>query len=299
MNNRFNPEYPEGKKFAVCFVHAIDVVFPSLSDIFHLSRRQMKKGSIKKSFKILFSKVGRQFNPFFNFEEIIGLERRYGATSGFYFSVLHKGEKGYNYTISDLACELKDIRENGWEVGFLGSQSSCYNPEDIVLRKLQLEDVLRDKVLGCVNSYHCSTTPETWKIMELAGFEYITTFVDPACVDLSRNMYYPFRVHDLEKMEMDLVVLPLNVMNYNISGRFVSPNGISNDVEEAWQSIKQVIDQVSESSGVLTLCWPNTAITGDGLDLYEKTLSYCSGKNAWMTSGKEIIKWWSQSILKR
>lgn len=299
INNRFGPEYPEGKEFAVCLIHDIDLVFPSLSNIFHLSHRQMKKGSIKDGFKALFSGFGRKFNPFFNFEEIIELERKYGATSGFYFAVLQNGGKGYNYNISDLACELKDIRENGWEVGFLGSQSLCCDPEDIVLRKLQLEDMLRDKVVGYVNPYSCFTTPETWKILELAGFEYITTFVDPACMDLSRNMFYPFRAHDFEKMKMDLIVLPLNVMNYNISGSFVSPNGMSNDIEKVWQSTKELIDQVSARSGVLILRWPNTSMSGEGLGFYERILCYCSGKNAWMTSGKDIIKWWSQSILKR
>jgi hypothetical protein len=298
INNRFGHEYPEGKEFAVCLIHDIDLVFPSLSSIFHLSHRQMKKGSIKDGFKALFSRFGRKFNPFFNFEEIIELERKYDATSGFYFAVLQKGRKGYNYNISDLACELKDIRENGWEVGFLGSQSLCCDAEDMLSQKLQLEDVLRDKVLGYVSPQNSFTTPETWKMLDLAGFEYITTYVDTKATDLSTNLYYPLRAHDHEKKDIDIIVLPLNVMNYNISGSFVSPNGMSNDIEEVWQSTKELIDQVSERSGVLTLRWPNTAIMGDGLDLYEKILSYCSEKNAWMTSGKEIIKWWSQSILK-
>lgn len=298
MNNRSGPEYPEGKQFAVCLIHDIDVIFPSLLNIFHLSHRQMKKGSIKDGFKALFSRFGRKSNPFFNFEEIIELERKYGATSGFYFAGLQKGEKGYNYNISDLACELKDIRENGWEVGFLGSQSLCCDAKDMLSQKLQLEDVLRDKVLGYVSPQNSFTTPETWKMLDLAGFEYITTYVDTRGMDLSTSLYYPLRAHDLEKKIINIVVLPLNIMDYNIPINFANPNGTSNDIEEVWRSTKQVIDQVSERSGVLTLRWPNKAIRGDGLDLYEKILSYCSEKNAWMTSGKEIIKWWSQSILK-
>lgn len=299
INNWFDPKYPEGKKFAVCLVHNIDVIFPSLSDTFYSSYRYMKTGLLKDSFRMLFSRLSRKVNPLFNFEEIIELERKYGATSVFHFAVLDKGDKGYNYNISDLACELKSIRENGWEVGFLGSQGSCFDLKNIVSRKLKLEDVLRDKVVGYGNPYHCFTTSETWKILDLAGFEYTATFVDPECMDLSRSMYYPFRAHGVEEnKEMDITVLPLNIMDSAIVCSFVNTNGMSIGVEEAWRSTKKLIDKVSECSGMLAVLWPNTSMLGEGLDFYERMLSYCSRKNAWMTSGKEIIDWWVSTMLK-
>ncbi len=300
INNKLDPKYPEGINLAVCLVHNIDVIFPSLSDIFHSTYRHMKTGLLKDSFRMLFSSLSRKFNPLFNFEKVIELEHRYGATSGFYFSVLHKGEKGYNYDISDLACELKNIRENGWEVGFLGSQGLCCDAEYMLSRKQKLEDVLRDKVVGYVNPHHCFTLPETCKTLDMAGFEYIITFVDPECMDLSESMYRLFRANYFnENKDMGIMILLASIRESTMFNGFANPKNMDNDVEEVWKFTKHLIDKVSENLGVLVLSWPNTSMLGEGLDFYEKTLSYCSMKGAWLTSGKEIVEWWGQSILKK
>ncbi len=291
VNNSSILKYPNGKKFAVCLVHDVDVIYPSLSDIFYSSFRYMKKGSINDGFKMFFSRFSKKLNPFFNFEKVIELERKYGATSGFYFTVLNKGEKGYNYNISDLACELKNIRENGWEIGFLGSQNPLCDLKDIVSRKMKLEDVLRDKVVGYGSPYYYFSTPETWKLLDLAGFEYAIAFVDPGS-HLGGSRCSPFRAHDIEKKEIYIIVLPLNILDCNIPGSFTNANSSDIDIENSWAYIKQLIDQMSECSGVLTLHFSSIVMMGEGLEFYERILSYCSKKNSWMTSGKEVMEWW-------
>lgn len=296
-NNDLHSEYPENKGFAVCLIHEIDMIFPSFSDILHSSYGHIKKGSMKLGFKAIFSRFGRHFNPFFNFGEIIDIESRYGATSGFYFEVQLKGEKGYNYNISDLACELKNIRENGCEVGFLGSQNFCHDIADIVSRKHRLEDVLRDKVVGYLDTPLCSTTPETCEMLSFAGFEYIVSLVRPDSHP-GRSLCYPFKANYHEKKNMDIIVLPSNIMDNFILGGFADNGRNNNGSEDQWRCIEQLIDQVSELSGVLVLRWPNPTIINEGLDLYERILSCCSKKNAWLTSGKEVAWWWGQRMLK-
>jgi len=290
-NNSSSHKYPEGKEFAVCLVHDVGIISPSLPNIFYYCYRHMKKGSIKNGFKMLFSRFSRQFNPFFNFEKLIELERKYGATSGFYFSALNKGEKGYNYNISDLACELKNIRENGWEVGFLGSSASLFDLEDIVSRKMKLKDVLRDKVVGYVDPFNSLNNPENWIILYQAVFEYMAAFVDPVN-HFGESVCYPFRAYDPEIKDVDITVLPLNVIDCNASESFAHANLNDADIENTWESIKKIIDYVSECSGILTLRFPSEAMIGNGLFFYERILSYCSKKNVWMTSGKEITDWW-------
>jgi len=38
-------------------------------------------------------------------------------------------------------------------------------------------------------------------------------------------------------------------------------------------------------------------LVGEMLKFYEKTLKYCYEEGAWMTSGKEIWKWWNKYII--
>ncbi|WP_369799019.1 hypothetical protein [Methanosarcina sp. 2.H.T.1A.6] len=48
---------------------------------------------------------------------------------------------------------------------------------------------------------------------------------------------------------------------------------------------------------MITILWHNnTCIEGETLKYYEKVLEYCAGKNAWITSGEEIYKWWTSQI---
>jgi hypothetical protein len=64
------------------------------------------------------------------------------------------------------------------------------------------------------------------------------------------------------------------------------------DFDGAWKMIKRLIDEVARLSGVFTILWHNTEMMGNRLKLYKKVLEYAYENDAWMTSGKEISKWW-------
>lgn len=46
----------------------------------------------------------------------------------------------------------------------------------------------------------------------------------------------------------------------------------------------------------MTLLWHNNDFVGEERKFYEKILQYCSGKNAWMTSGEVIATWWEHNV---
>jgi len=57
---------------------------------------------------------------------------------------------------------------------------------------------------------------------------------------------------------------------------------------------KMLIDTVEKYNGVITILWHNTYMFDENLKFYKKILKYCYEKDAWMTSGEELWKWWSK-----
>jgi len=67
------------------------------------------------------------------------------------------------------------------------------------------------------------------------------------------------------------------------------------NISDSWDLIKKLIDIVEKNRGVFTILWHNSEMLDDKLKLYEKILEYSKEKNAWMTSGEEIWKWWEKN----
>ncbi|RLI52278.1 MAG: hypothetical protein DRP09_18320, partial [Candidatus Thorarchaeota archaeon] len=90
--------------------------------------------------------------------------------------------------------------------------------------------------------------------------------------------------------EIDILEIPLTVMDCTLF------NYMKLDYEKAWEIIKILINIVEKYRGVITILWHNTYMIDEKVKFYEKILKYCYGKNAWMTSGGEIWRWWNKFI---
>jgi peptidoglycan/xylan/chitin deacetylase (PgdA/CDA1 family) len=292
LDNGLKPVYPNQKRFAVCLTHDIDIIVPSLLNTLYFATKLLMSGQKKDSLKVFLCRSSNKINPFYNFKEIMDLEKKYDAKSSFYFLVQDKGEQDYRYDISRVKNELRTIIEEGWEVGLHGSHTSYNDLKDVKYRKKKLESILGERVVGYRNHYLRLRIPDTWNILSKAGFEYDSTLGYSECAGFRNGMCHPFIPFDLNRKEdINIFEMPLNIMDGTVFGSFINPNSMNLKIEDAWHLIRKMIDTVSESHGVLTILWHNTSMLGDGLDLYGKILAYCRDKDAWMTSGKEIIKW--------
>jgi hypothetical protein len=106
MENRLNVEYPEDKQFAVCLTHDIDSVYPTKLDTMFSVAKFVAQYQIKRASKMLFSKINKRWNPYWNFKDIMALEEKYGAKSSFYFLMLNKDIGKINYDILCLKNKL-------------------------------------------------------------------------------------------------------------------------------------------------------------------------------------------------
>ncbi len=93
VENGLHPEYPDGKKFAVCLTHDIDVIYPEKIYMIIGTAKAFAKGNLTDAIKTPFCRICKKFNPYWNFREIIELEAKYNAKSSFYFLALRLERK--------------------------------------------------------------------------------------------------------------------------------------------------------------------------------------------------------------
>ena len=283
MEKGLKVEYPQNKKFTVCLTHDIDDVSQSLTSLGVLAFKALKYKKFSE-LRILLSKLSKKYNPWWNFEDIMSLEREYEAKSVFYFLASED-----TYKIEDVAEIIGTITDKGWEVGLHGSYNAYNNLELIKKEKKNLEGVLGKKIIGYRN--HCLRfkVPDTWELLSKAGFKYDTTFGYADCVGFRNGMSHPFKPFNLgTNKEIDVLEIPLTIMDCTLF------DYMKLDMEGAWEITKLLIDTVEKYNGVITILWHNTYMLDDKLKFYEKILKYCHEKKAWMTSGEEIWKWWSK-----
>jgi len=283
-------EYPKNKKFAVCLTHDIDHVYFSKLKLGYEAVKSLQKFKIGKALKTLLCRSYRKFNPLWNFSDFINVEKKYNAKSSFYFLVQDRHDSDFNYKITDLKTDLRNIIDEGWEIGLHGRHESYNNLVNIKKEKEKLEEVIEKKVIGYRNHYLRFKVPITWKLLKEAGFQYDTTFGYSDCAGFRNGMCHPFKPFDLNANDyIDILEIPLVIMDTTLFGY------MQLDIKNAWGTIKQLIDTVEKNKGVVTILWHNESLIGEMADLYEEILEYCHQKQAWMTSGEEIWGWWNNN----
>jgi peptidoglycan/xylan/chitin deacetylase (PgdA/CDA1 family) len=290
-------EYPENKKFAVCLTHDVDEIYPPLKHTLLSSFYYMKNLNFNGLKNLLFWKYkGKDYSPYRNFKEIMNLEEKYGAKSSFYFLTTGNDIKRFRYDIEDLKNELGSIVDKGWEVGLHGGYYAYNDLEEMETEKRRLEKVLGKAVIGYRNHYLRFKVPETWDLLAKAGFKYDTTFGYNDMIGFRNGMCHPFKPFNLStNKEIGILEIPLIIMDGALFDSVKS-------FEEAWEITKRLIDTVEKYNGVLTLLWHNNVFNCPFREkwkkLYEKILEYSYKKNAWMTSGEEIWRWWEHGYKK-
>ena len=299
--NTTNPNWPDGKKFAVCLTHDVDRIKKTYQ-YFTRFARFLKKMEIKKAFNEIFSFIKFYFSknckndPYWNFEIIMDIERNFGVKSTFFFLnetgkinifkpetwQLYLGR--YNMKDPEINKLIKKLDSEGWEIGLHGSYNSYKDKNLLKTEKNGVEKILGKRVYGVRQHYGNLKTPETWKLQEELGFEYDSTMGIADCAEFKDNKYLPFYPFDSLFLE-----IPLTIMEHRL---FSSDKNL----EELWEDCKKIIEIVEENNGVLTVLWHNRVFKEEEFpgrrEIYEIIIRLCKKKGAWITNAYEIAKWW-------
>jgi peptidoglycan/xylan/chitin deacetylase (PgdA/CDA1 family) len=289
IKNGLKLDYPNGKKFGVCMTHDIDATHYS-KVLIEESLIALKHRRFRESLKLLFSKGNSRSFPFPSFSEIMKLEEKYDAKSSFYFLALDKNNLDYTYKLENLKEDLKTIIDNGWEIGLHGGHEAYNNLSEIRKQKQRLEKAIQKRVIGYRNHFLKFEVPKTWELLKKAGFKYDTTFGYADCVGFRNGTCHPFKPFNLKKNQyIDILEIPITVMASTFH------NYMKLNLKNSWKVTKLLIDTVEKYNGVITFLWHNTDMTEEWFKLYKKILDYSYRKKAWITSGEEIWKWWTNN----
>lgn len=294
VENGFRLEYPENKKFAVCLTHDVDDIYPPITHMLLSALYSMTTLNFNQLSKQVLWKFSKRWrSPYYNFEQIMEIEKRFDAKSTFYFLTAEQDIRRFRYNIEDLAGELKFIVDSGWDVGLHVGYYSFDNLQSITKEKKRLEKVVGKEVIGCRNHYLRFKVPDTWEVLAKAGFKYDTSFGYPNSIGFRNGMCHPFRPFNLNsKSEIDIVEIPLTMMDTTLFGY------MKLDLVNALTMAKRMIDLVEGYNGVLTILWHNDVFSCPFREkwakLYQSILSYCYEKDAWLTSADGVYRWYSK-----
>lgn len=292
-NCGYRVSYPEGKTFAICLTHDIDDIYPPLTHKVLGSLYCLKDLNFRQMRNFLFFTRRKQSSPYINFQQIIDLERRYSAKSTFYFMATDRDPRRFRYNIEEIAVELKEIQNQGWEVGLHGGYYSYNDHAAIKIEKKRLEQALGAEVLGYRNHYLRFDIPRTWDYLIRCGFKYDSTLGFTNVVGFRNGMCHPFKPVDIGSgKQLEIVEIPLHIMDGVLFDK-------KRNMDETWNILRELVDRAEKVNGVLTVLWHNSAFNCPfrtrWQELYEQLLEYGSKKNAWMTSQYELWRWWQSN----
>lgn len=273
-------DFPDDRSFAIHLSHDIDILhLPNISIAFDVASA-LKHGQLRKALKASLRR-NKQWNPFWNFQDIVDLESDYGAKSTFYFHATNSP-----YDLASLGDDLQLLTDHGFEVG-LHSDCYRYNEADKLKdEKERLECVLGSAVSGFRTHFLRFSVPETWELLSKVGVEYDASFGFAGCAGFRNGMCHPFYPFNLTtQRKINVLELPLHVMDATLF------DYMRLDSKGAWTIAKRLIDVAEKYNGVLSILWHNNHLAGEPLELYTRILAYCRDKNAWMTTGSAIADW--------
>lgn len=300
----FCADYPDSKKFAIVLTHDVDDVYITLRQVL----RSITPPTDRFIFgfkKLLIEKLSERKLAYANFEKIIQLEKKYDATSSFYFLATEKDVFGYKYRLEDIKDEIFCILDEKCEVGLHTGYYSFDDIDQIKNEKEKIEKIIGKRIIGVRNHVLRFKIPRSWELLANAGFEYDTSFGYHDMIGFRNGMCHPFQPFNLiQNKEIGILEIPLNVIDMTLFSY------MNMGAEKSWDVIRNLIDTVQKLNGVLTILWHNWTFSfpvsyagmfgEEWTNLYEKILEYCYKKNAWMTSGKEICEYYKKNgILKK
>lgn len=242
----------------------------------------------KLIFKRFFTK-----DEWFNFKDIVDIERKYDASSSFFF-LPQKGKiekwKNADYKIKSKSIQqvISFLNTQNKEVGVHGSFGTHTNSE---MLQNDISRINHKPIMG--NRFHfLMFDPEkTVSVLEECNIKYDTSLCFAEQIGFRRGTCYPFYIYNFEKEHISSVVeIPLIVMDSSLS--FKKYMGLN--IYKALAKVYELIDEVKKHNGVFTLLWHNTFFSDykytGWKDAYIKILDYCKANNGLLTSGKTIYE---------
>lgn len=287
MSDKEKAIWPENKSFAVCLTHDVDRVKKTYQYVTHF----FKTGRIYH--------LGSLFNQkwsYWNFEDIMKIEEKYGVKSTFFFlqetkkvnplnlELLKATSGKYKFSEERIISIIKLLLKNGWEIALHGSYDSYKDKNLLATEKKLLEDVTGEKIAGVRQHWLNIEIPKTWQIQKEVGFEYDSSWGSNEDVEFSKSEKFPFA-----PLNDEFWVIPITIMDTALFSKY-------RKIKEAWFKCKDVLLQASQTNCLVTVLWHQHVFNEKDFPgwkrIYEDIIAFSLENNAWVTCARNIVKWW-------
>jgi len=314
-NGGEKPRWPDGKAFAVCLTHDVDLV--SCNSFPQATRLRVQKildgpsPVIKaRNFIALGLDIARSLkganarDPLHCYERWLEVEAAHGARSTFFFwpgwgNIRRRHHSDCSYELTDRvvfdgqACTvaemIREIDRRGWEIGLHPSWYSFDDADEMKRQKAALEAALGKDVVSVRQHFLHYDIRVTPRVQAEAGLIYDATLGFNDNVGFRFGTCYPWRLYDLQAEEdLPIVEVPLIVQD----GAMLNPaKGMRLDEDTAFEYVVQIAEAVAEVGGVLTLLWhPNGIINPPWWNLYLRTLTFLKAKDPFFGTVRDIAE---------
>lgn len=274
--------------FAVCLTHDIDKCQSGWREG---GGSELRRGRLASALRLLLRKA-RGRDVWFNFDEILAIEKQYGARSSFYFlcrDSRNDGPPNADYDIGDerFSHVYRDILAQGSEIGVHGSFGTHDNLQNF---KADLRR-LNHQAVG--NRFHFLEFDinETPRVLQKAGVKYDTTLGFPEHYGFRNGFCFPFYLYDLQHdRALPVVEIPLILMDTTLQ----SDAYMEMHPQQAMANVEGVLSEVKRFGGCLTLLWHNTHFSDYKFqgwrEVFVDLLEYCRNENGFFANGKQIFE---------
>lgn len=227
-------------------------------------------------------------------EIIDTVERENGIISSWYFKGggASKFDDKYQLRNKKNLQFVSSLKRRGCEIGYHYSYDASVNESLAQQEYSNVKETLHlDYVCGR-NHFLRYEIPISWRIYEKIGIYYDTTQGCAECEGFLRGICIPYKLFDLQEgRELDVWEIPLVVMDGTLRGEAYGHY----DAEEALKRILELMQTAKEFSGVFSMLWHNTSITGNYWGkwfevVYEPAMKYIGSFDKCSMKGSDIIQ---------
>ena len=280
--------------FAVSLTHDID---NCKSAWLEGSFSELKKGKLISIPQLIYKRFFSR-DEWFNFRTISDIEKKYNATSSFYF-LPRKGKTNnlknsdYEITSSEIQEEIKYLKDEGHDIGVHGSFGSHLN---FVLFNEDIKRINSKEIAG--NRFHflMFDVLKTVSILESSNIKYDTSLGFAEQTGFRRGTCFPFYLYNFEEERISgILETPLIVMDATLRNIY----NIDSNRDELISEIEILVKEIKKWNGVFTLLWHNNYFSDYKFkgwrEMYIYILEICRNENALITNCNFIYK----SIVKK
>jgi peptidoglycan/xylan/chitin deacetylase (PgdA/CDA1 family) len=303
------PLWPDGRPFAICLSHDVDLVSEAVTPSQALrSMRLSLRGSGALRLARPAVRAARAVRHGISrapvtdaLERCVGLEREHGVTATYFFTAYPGGE-GHRYdctydfgdpcrfggarvTVAEI---IGTLDREGFEVALHGSYNSALVPGRLAHEKADLEQATGVAVTSTRQHFLHWDVAATPRLQD-GEFSADSTLGFNRNIGFRAGTSLPFRWFDMDRdVATGLVEVPMLVHD----GALLREDALELGLELARETLLVFLDRIAEVGGVATMVFhPNNLDEPAHLELFRAAVGYGIERNAWFASVGDLDRW--------